>query len=258
MPGKVPAEFEITRANTGTVFTLAFTARLFGPCYRCLGDAVLELLIRAREYQDESSEDEEMRTEYVDGTMLDVSSWARDAIALALPEKILCMPDCAGLCGVCGKNLNEEPHKHSEEHAIRAGPPSKHCATRPDPAGAACSSGDTSRDCPWSWLDRTRLGIVPRANLVRLTSRAPAPARGTRPRPGRDEPRARRRRRRAVRRARRRARDRSTGPDWGAYTVDEAAQRHGAGVEQETTEPSEAYARFAKGGLARYREGALP
>ena len=32
------------------------------------------------------------------------------------------------------------------------------------------------------------------------------------------------------------ARDRSTGPDWGGYTVDEAAIRHGAGVEQETTE----------------------
>ena len=54
------------------------------------------------------------------------------------------------------------------------------------------------------------------------------------------------------------ARDRSTGPDWGAYTVDEAAQRHGAGVEQETTDAKEAYARFAKGGLARYREGSLP
>ena len=40
------------------------------------------------------------------------------------------------------------------------------------------------------------------------------------------------------------ARDRSTGPDWGAYTVDEAAQRHGAGVERETTVPAEAYARF--------------
>ena len=116
VPGKVPAEFEITRANTGTVFTLAFTARLFGPCYRCLGDAVLELPIRAREYQDESSEDEEMRTEYVEGNMLDVSAWARDAIALELPEKILCMPDCAGLCGVCGKNLNDEPHTHEEEH----------------------------------------------------------------------------------------------------------------------------------------------
>jgi uncharacterized cupin superfamily protein len=54
------------------------------------------------------------------------------------------------------------------------------------------------------------------------------------------------------------ARDRSTGPDWGAYTVDETAQRHGAGVDRETTDPKEAYARFEQGGLARYREGWLP
>ena len=37
------------------------------------------------------------------------------------------------------------------------------------------------------------------------------------------------------------ARDRSTGEDWGAYPVDPAAIRHHAGVEQETTEPSQAY-----------------
>ena len=54
------------------------------------------------------------------------------------------------------------------------------------------------------------------------------------------------------------ARDRSTGADWGAYTVDEAALRHGAGVEHETTEPSEAYARFGRSKLTRYREGWLP
>jgi len=54
------------------------------------------------------------------------------------------------------------------------------------------------------------------------------------------------------------ARDRSTGADWGAYTVDEAAQRHGAGVDRETTDPSEAYARFPKGTLTSYREGSLP
>jgi hypothetical protein len=53
------------------------------------------------------------------------------------------------------------------------------------------------------------------------------------------------------------ARDRSTGPDWGAYTVDEAAVRHGAGVERETTEPSEAYARFGQSVLTRYRDGWL-
>jgi hypothetical protein len=54
------------------------------------------------------------------------------------------------------------------------------------------------------------------------------------------------------------ARDRSTGDDWGAYTVDDAALRHDAGVEQETTEPREAYARFPKGGLTGYRDGWLP
>ena len=54
------------------------------------------------------------------------------------------------------------------------------------------------------------------------------------------------------------ARDRSRGPDWGAYTVDEAAIRHGAGVEQETTDPTQAYARFAKREPTRYRESWLP
>ena len=54
------------------------------------------------------------------------------------------------------------------------------------------------------------------------------------------------------------ARDRSTGADWGAYTVDEAAQRHDAGVDQETTDAAEAYARFPRGELTRYREDWLP
>jgi uncharacterized cupin superfamily protein len=54
------------------------------------------------------------------------------------------------------------------------------------------------------------------------------------------------------------ARDRSMGADWGAYSVDDAALRHGAGVEQETTEAKEAYARFPNGELTRYREGWLP
>jgi uncharacterized metal-binding protein YceD (DUF177 family) len=61
-PEQVAADFEITRANTGTVFTLRFTVRLVGPCYRCLGDAVLEVPITAREYQAEKPEDEQMTT----------------------------------------------------------------------------------------------------------------------------------------------------------------------------------------------------
>jgi uncharacterized cupin superfamily protein len=53
------------------------------------------------------------------------------------------------------------------------------------------------------------------------------------------------------------ARDRSVGPKWGGYTVDEVAQRHGAGVDEETTDASEAYARFPRRQPTRYREGWL-
>src|SRR5947207_15243256 len=51
VPDKVPAELAITKASTGTLFDLAFTSRLHGPCYRCLDYAVLECPIAAREYQ---------------------------------------------------------------------------------------------------------------------------------------------------------------------------------------------------------------
>jgi uncharacterized cupin superfamily protein len=54
------------------------------------------------------------------------------------------------------------------------------------------------------------------------------------------------------------AREHQGRPGWGAYTVDEAALRHGAGVEQETTDPKQAYARFGSGKVTRYHEDWLP
>jgi quercetin dioxygenase-like cupin family protein len=46
--------------------------------------------------------------------------------------------------------------------------------------------------------------------------------------------------------------------DWGAYTVDEAALRHGACVEEETNDANVAYARFPEPVTTRYRDGWLP
>src|SRR5207302_10526043 len=116
VPDRVPAGFAVTRASTGTVFELRLDARLHGPCYRCLADAVLDVPISAREYQATSpGEAEELRTPYLSDDRLDVGAWARDAVALALPDKILCRPDCAGLCPLCGRDLNVEPHEHDEE-----------------------------------------------------------------------------------------------------------------------------------------------
>ena len=95
---------------------LALDVRLVGPCVRCLGDAGLDVSVDDRQYQASSPDgDEELRTPYLTDDRLDLSAWARDAVALALPDKILCRPDCAGLCPVCGRDLNVEPHAHEDE-----------------------------------------------------------------------------------------------------------------------------------------------
>ena len=51
---------------------------------------------------------------------------------------------------------------------------------------------------------------------------------------------------------------RGAGERWGGYTVDETALRHRAGVEEETTDPHVAYARFPSDQFTRYEEGWLP
>ncbi len=115
VPARAPAEFAVVRASTGTVFELRFRGRLHGPCYRCLNDAVVELPISAREYQATNpGGSDELQTPYLVADRLDLRAWARDALALSLPDKMLCRADCAGLCPVCGRDLNAEPHEHEE------------------------------------------------------------------------------------------------------------------------------------------------
>jgi uncharacterized protein len=71
---------------------------------------------KAREFHDPAAPPADpLRSDYVVEDKLEVGAWVRDAIALALPEQILCRPECAGLCPVCGKDLNAEPHEHVEE-----------------------------------------------------------------------------------------------------------------------------------------------
>jgi uncharacterized protein len=113
-PDPAPARLTITKAGSGTVFELDLEVSLHGPCFRCLDDATLPLELHLREYQDaDPGDDEELCTEYLTDDVLDLSAWARDAVALALPATILCRADCAGLCPVCGVSLNADPHEHA-------------------------------------------------------------------------------------------------------------------------------------------------
>ena len=115
VPSVVPAELVVQRAQSGDVFRLRLATRVEGPCMRCLGEAAVDVGVDAQEYESsDPSAAEELHSEYVHDGELEVGAWAHDQVALALPEPILCRPDCAGLCPVCGKNLNDEPHEHEE------------------------------------------------------------------------------------------------------------------------------------------------
>jgi uncharacterized protein len=45
--------------------------------------------------------------ELFDGKTIDVDPLVREQVLLALPMQASCRDDCKGLCGGCGKNLNE-------------------------------------------------------------------------------------------------------------------------------------------------------
>jgi uncharacterized protein len=118
IPEAPEAALTLTRMSSGLLFELELDVRLVGPCFRCLEDTGLDVAVRAREYQATNpGESDELSTPYLTDDRLDLSAWARDAVALALPEKILCRADCAGLCPVCGLDLNREPHEHEVEQA---------------------------------------------------------------------------------------------------------------------------------------------
>jgi uncharacterized protein len=116
VPTHVPVDLQVSQASGAMVFDLGFEAQLSGPCMRCLGHAEVPALVTAREVHDlDGGTAEELRSDYVAEGRLDVGAWVRDAIALALPDQILCRADCAGLCPVCGRDLNAEPHEHVEQ-----------------------------------------------------------------------------------------------------------------------------------------------
>lgn len=115
-PDSVAVDVDVSRASGALVFDLRFETLFTGPCMRCLGHAEILMLVSAREVHDlDRDGGDELRSEYVVDDKLDVGAWTRDAIALEVPEQVLCYPDCAGLCPVCGKDLNLEPHEHVEE-----------------------------------------------------------------------------------------------------------------------------------------------
>jgi uncharacterized protein len=105
------ARLDVSEASTGRLFRLRFGAELVGPCWRCLAEARAPVAVDAREYQaagraPDAPYDEDLDSAYLTGHMLDLATWARDAVAEQMPPTLLCREACAGLCATCGADLN--------------------------------------------------------------------------------------------------------------------------------------------------------
>jgi uncharacterized protein len=114
-PELVPVILDISKTTGGGyALRLRFRATLSGPCMRCLGPAEPSFDVEAREVS-QPGEGEELSSPYITRDQLDLESWARDTLALALPNALLCREDCAGLCPVCGVNLDQAGPEHAHE-----------------------------------------------------------------------------------------------------------------------------------------------
>jgi uncharacterized protein len=123
-PAQVDATLDVSKmTGGGFALRLRFQARVAGPCMRCLSAAEPRLEIDAREVSQPGA-GEELQSPYVELGQLDLRAWARDALALSLPAQILCRPDCAGLCAICGADLNQAGPEHDHER-----PPDRRWAT---------------------------------------------------------------------------------------------------------------------------------
>lgn len=114
MPETVPATLKVTYVGEGYTVKLEFSCRLEGVCWRCLEPADLGLDVQAEDFfetelppVDEIGEEEDASLWFVEDGILNVSEWAKSAIAELLPPQILCSEECKGLCPMCGANLNE-------------------------------------------------------------------------------------------------------------------------------------------------------
>jgi uncharacterized protein len=115
-PERVPVQLEVSRmTGSGYALRLRLRAALTGQCMRCLKDTSPEVEVQAREVEVPRG-GEELESPYVDGEKLDLAAWARDAFALAVPVKVLCKEDCAGLCPICAADLNALDPAGPEHH----------------------------------------------------------------------------------------------------------------------------------------------
>ena len=113
-PVQEPVRAEGSVRNVAGVLVLQATVSttLHATCDRCAAEFQREVsypveAVLTRELEDENAADE--WTFLLDNDSADLDEILTTAFVLNMDSKLLCRPDCKGLCCRCGKNLNDGP-----------------------------------------------------------------------------------------------------------------------------------------------------
>jgi uncharacterized protein len=119
----IDARLHATHTNPGAYFEGAADAHVAAQCARCLTPIDTPVHAEfAEQYYATIPVDTgvgiveaplDAKTIGSDFTV-DLVPLLREELILVTPVAALCRPDCAGLCPVCGDDLNERPHAHDE------------------------------------------------------------------------------------------------------------------------------------------------
>jgi len=116
VPSVVDAELE--HVVEGVLVRGQVTAETVLHCVRCLAEVDQTLRVDVEElFALRPERAEEPGYAVLPDDTLPLDTMVRDAIVLALPVAPLCRPECAGLCSVCGKDLNQGTCDHQETPA---------------------------------------------------------------------------------------------------------------------------------------------
>ena len=98
----------VDRIAGGFLIEVSLTAKIYGPCARCLNEVVLETEACQQEFAPTAKDgwEESDLSAFVDDLVVDVAGVAREAVVLSLPAQIVCSASCQGLCCQCGQDLN--------------------------------------------------------------------------------------------------------------------------------------------------------
>ena len=79
------------------------------PCSRCMEDVLKTIECSFSHVLVNYLNDDNLDDEYVllEDYKINLDKLLKEDILLQMPTKVLCSPDCKGLCQKCGKNLNE-------------------------------------------------------------------------------------------------------------------------------------------------------